>query len=138
MQDNRYRHPTPGMMRLLLEPLLNSVSLRRVLRMLPMVQLKSDVRDVVYLNWLIPEQRVAAWECERIKIKRWGEFVPLTVLTYKHHHFGPRMLGPMRACCLSPLQSNWRFYIESIDGESQTETHGRKRGERDGERVDHQ
>jgi hypothetical protein len=41
----------------------------------------------------------------------------LTVLTYRHGHFGPALLGPLRALFPSPLQSNWRLYIDAVDGQ---------------------
>jgi hypothetical protein len=37
---------------------------------------------------------------------------PLTVLTYRHGHFGPALVGPLRRLFPSPLQSNWRLYLD--------------------------
>jgi hypothetical protein len=34
------------------------------------------------------------------------------VLTYRHGHFGPALAGPLRRLFPSPLQSNWRLYLD--------------------------
>ncbi|CDG83375.1 hypothetical protein [Janthinobacterium agaricidamnosum] len=34
------------------------------------------------------------------------------MLTYRHGHFGPALLGPLRTLFPSPMQSNWRLYLE--------------------------
>ena len=42
--------------------------------------------------------------------------VLLTVLSYRHGHFGPALAGPLRRLFPSPLQSNWRLYVDALDG----------------------
>jgi hypothetical protein len=41
-----------------------------------------------------------------------GEHTLLTVLTYRHSHFGPQLAGPLRRLFPSPRQSNWRLYVD--------------------------
>src|SRR6202030_3260175 len=34
-----------------------------------------------------------------------------THLTYRHGHFGPALLGPLRRLLPSPVHTNWRIYV---------------------------
>lgn len=114
--DHRYRHPRATAWGGLLERVFACAWLLRarrwLFRRLPFVRLASDVRDVVYLNWVVPASRVAhlvpsglqLWQCD-------GSTV-LTVLTYQHGHFGPVLPAWLRRRLPSPLQSNWRLYLE--------------------------
>ena len=40
-----------------------------------------------------------------------GRHALFTFLTYRHGHFGPRLLGPLRRLLPSPVQSNWRIHV---------------------------
>lgn len=77
------------------------------------MQLRSDVFDVVYLTWLIPAERVQALAPESVDLWQRNGLVPFTILSYRHQHFGPAMLGPLRRLLPSPLQSNWRLYLRN-------------------------
>jgi len=51
---------------------------------------------------------------EGLQLQRLGpdeRFALFTFLTYRHGHFGPRWLGPLRQFLPSPLQSNWRVHV---------------------------
>jgi len=117
LQDNTYRHPRAGWPGRLLAALANCTRFaavrQAILSRLPFLQLHSDVRDVVYVSWLVDAQAAqqllpagtpALWQ-------RDGK-TPFTVLTYRHGHFGPALLGPLRGLLPSPLQSNWRLYLD--------------------------
>ncbi len=78
---------------------------------LALPQLRSDVTDVVFLNWLVPSERVAHLLPPPLKLHDLDAMTALTVLTYRHNHFGPLLLGPLRRLAPSPLQSNWRLYL---------------------------
>ncbi|OEZ66786.1 hypothetical protein JAB5_19690 [Janthinobacterium sp. HH103] len=116
MQDNTYRHPRagwPGRVFAALANCAHFAELRQaVMSRLPFLNLHSDVRDVVYVSWLVDAAAaqnllppgVALWQ-------RDGK-TPFTVLTYRHGHFGPALLGPLRRLLPSPLQSNWRLYLD--------------------------
>lgn len=86
--------------------------LRDLLRPLPFVELHSDIRDVVYLNWLVPAERAARLLPPGLELDRFGNRTVLSILTYTHGSFGPRAAGPLRKLLPSPHQSNWRFYVE--------------------------
>ncbi|APA69297.1 hypothetical protein YQ44_17660 [Janthinobacterium sp. 1_2014MBL_MicDiv] len=116
MHDNTYRHPRAGRCGRLLAVLANSTRFahmrQAVMARLPFLTLHSDVRDVVYVNWLVDAH--AAQQLMPAGVTLWQRDgkTPFTVLTYRHGHFGPALLGPLRRLLPSPLQSNWRLYLE--------------------------
>ncbi|WP_420093982.1 MULTISPECIES: hypothetical protein [Comamonas] len=73
--------------------------------------LDSDVVDVVYMTWLVDEALAAPFAPPGARLWSYQGRTPLTVLTYRHGHFGPRWMGPLRRFMPSPLQSNWRLYL---------------------------
>lgn len=78
--------------------------------------LESDVRDVLYLNWVVPLYLADATLPSGVTVWESGQNTVLTVLIYRHGHFGPTFLGPLRRLLPSPLQSNWRLYVAGIAG----------------------
>jgi hypothetical protein len=113
---NRFASPFKGWYGGLQNFLANSRDLRAARRFvfskLPFAVLRSDVRDVVYASWIVPVKNVADLVPAGVSLhEREGRTV-LTVLTYRHGHFGPEFLGVLRKLCPSPLQSNWRLYVE--------------------------
>ncbi|NBC36273.1 hypothetical protein GTZ99_06840 [Novosphingobium sp. FSY-8] len=86
---------------------------RAVFARLPFPPLVSDVRDVLYASWMVPVDAVAGLVPPGVVLRQWGGMTVVTVLTYAHGHFGPRWLGPLRRLCLSPMQSNWRLYVDA-------------------------
>jgi hypothetical protein len=92
-----------------------AAGLRDLLRPLPFVELASDIRDVVYLNWMVPTERVAPLLPPPLRAHALGEHTAVSILTYGHGDFGPGFLGPLRRVLPSPLQSNWRLYLEPPD-----------------------
>ena len=116
MQDNTYRHPRAGRPGRLFAALANCTrfaSVRQaVMARLPFLTLHSDVRDVVYVSWLV--DAAAAQKLVPAGVALWQRDgkTPFTVLTYRHGHFGPALFGPLRRLLPSPLQSNWRLYLD--------------------------
>ncbi|WP_215408660.1 DUF2071 domain-containing protein [Janthinobacterium sp. JC611] len=115
MQDNTYRHPRAGWPGRLFAALANCTHVanarQAILSRLPFLTLHSDVRDVVYVSWLV--DAAAAQQLLPAGATLWqrGGKTPFTVLTYRHGHFGPALPGPLRKLLPSPLQSNWRLYL---------------------------
>jgi len=111
-----YRHPRPGMAGRAFASLLNAASLARLrhamLSRLPFPVMASDVSDVVYLSWLVDAGAARALLPPGLRLWERGGKTPLTVLTYRHGHFGPAWTGPLRRLFPSPLQSNWRLYLD--------------------------
>jgi hypothetical protein len=111
-----YRHPFPGLPGRILEGVLNARGLARlrhaVLSRLPFPVLQSDVADVVYMTWMVDARAATALLPAGLRVWERGGLTPLTVLTYRHGHFGPALAGPLRRLFPSPLQSNWRLYLD--------------------------
>jgi hypothetical protein len=111
-----YRHPYPGVAGRLLERVLNARTLARVrlalFARLPFPVLRSDVADVVYVTWMVDARAAAALLPAGLRLWTHEGKTPLTVLTYRHGHFGPALAGPLRRLFPSPLQSNWRLYLD--------------------------
>lgn len=111
----RYRHPTPGWRGCCVEFLVGArwwTSLRRrLVARFPMPALVSDVEDVAYLNWWVDP---AALPPAPHGYRYWAREgrTPFTILSYRHGHFGPAFAGRMRRLFPSPLQSNWRWYLQ--------------------------
>ena len=109
-----WRHPGSGLRARALEALANSRFLRAVCEPLPVPAFRSDITDVVYVNYLVPAGRLQRLVPEGLELQRLGPegaFSLFTILTYRHGHFGPRLLGPLRRLLPSPVQSNWRIYV---------------------------
>jgi len=84
---------------------------RFFMRLLPFIRFESQVSHIVYLSWLVDIDQVRERYPERVHLwERQGKTV-FTILSYQHHHFGFRFLGPFRRWMPSPRQSNWRFYL---------------------------
>lgn len=95
---------------------------RWVMARMPFPILASDVSDVIYLNWVVAADRAAELVPPGVDLVEREGRVIFTVLTYRHRNFGPAMLGPLRRLFPSPLQSNWRFYVDRISGGTATAT----------------
>ena len=115
MHNNDYRHPHPGRLGRLFERLARSGRLadarQAVLSRLPFLTLASEVRDVIYVSWLVDAEAAQALLPPGTALWQRNGKTPFTVLTYRHGHFGPALLGPLRRALPSPLQSNWRLYL---------------------------
>jgi hypothetical protein len=118
--ENQFISPHTGLVGRSQNALANSEVLRQVRRAtvsrLPFPHLVSDVRDVIYANWVVPYAAIARLVPPGIEIiERHGQ-VTLTILSYRHGHFGPALSGLLRRLFPSPLQSNWRLYVHSVAG----------------------
>lgn len=120
MQSNAYKHPEPGAFGRIVESLANSDSIasvrRAVLSRLPFLTLESDIIDVIYVTWLVEVDAATAFVPTGLRLWQRNGLTPFTALTYRHGHFGPAIAGPLRKLFPSPLQSNWRLYLEETSG----------------------
>jgi hypothetical protein len=107
----RWRHPRWSW----LNALGNSRVARALAALLPRVALASDIRDVVYVSYIVPAQRLsrfvpAGLELQLIDPER--SLALFTFLSYRHGGFGPRLFGRWRRRLFpSPIQSNWRVHV---------------------------
>jgi len=107
----------------LLDPLANSRFLRALCEHLPVLAFRSNIQHVIYMNYLVPVERVRSLAPQGLELQCVGpdgRFAIFSILTYRHGHFGPRIAGPLRRLFPSPIQSNWRLYV--------TDPHTGKRG----------
>ncbi|WPB58865.1 hypothetical protein [Xylophilus sp. GOD-11R] len=119
--NHTYAHPFQSQWGRLLARLFNSPSIaaarRALMSRMPFLVLESDVVDVVYATWLVDASEAARLAPPGCRLLMREGFTPLTILSYRHGHFGPRLLGPLRRFMPSPLQSNWRLYLaEAMPG----------------------
>lgn len=105
----------------LFDPLANSRFLRSLSEYLPVLAFRSDIQHVIYTNYLVPAERVLSFVPSGLELQRIGpdgRFAVFSILTYRHGHFGPRIVGPLRRLFPSPIQSNWRIYVaDPVTGE---------------------
>lgn len=109
-----WQYPRPGAVGHVLNGLANSRLLRRVCEILPPVAFLSDITDVIYVNYLVEAERLESLRPEGLELQRLGpggRYALFSSLTYRHGHFGPRLLGPLRRLLPSPVQTNWRTYV---------------------------
>jgi hypothetical protein len=109
-----WRAPSRVRFARILDAAANSRALHRVLGLLPVPELRSDIRDVVYVSYLVPGATLEALVPEGLELQRigpGGASAMLTFLTYRHGCFGPRIAGPLRRLFPSPVQTNWRTYV---------------------------
>ncbi|NIE63624.1 DUF2071 domain-containing protein [Burkholderia sp. Ax-1719] len=122
MFTNEFVSPSSGFTSVAAEKLINCRSLlrarRAVLGRLPFPTLASDVVDIVYCTWSVDLARIEAARLvpPGVELAQRDGKTLFTILTYAHRHFGPALAGPLRRLFPSPLQSNWRFYVDRFDG----------------------
>lgn len=109
-----WRHPHAGLLGRAIDGLANSRFARVLAEWNPTPALASDIRDVVYVNYLVDADRLEPLLPEGLDLQRIGpegRYALFTFLTYRHGHFGPSVLGALRHRLPSPIQSNWRIYV---------------------------
>jgi len=109
-----WRHPTRSWFGTILDTVANSRLARAVGECLPTLAFASDIEDVIYVNYLVEAKRLEPLVPPGLELQRLGpdgRHALFTFLTYRHGHFGPRLLGPLRRLLPSPVQSNWRLHV---------------------------
>lgn len=116
LHSNIYRHPSAGLTGRVVAWLVNSrrlAALRHaVMSRIGFLKMESDVTDVVYLTWLVDARAAQAFVDPGVRLWERDGKTLFTALTYKHGHFGPAFLGRLRGIFPSPMQSNWRLYLD--------------------------
>lgn len=109
-----WRHPSGGPLARAADALANSRLFGALLEPLPEVEMRSDITDVVYVNYLLPAERVERLVPPGLELQRLGpegRYALFTFLTYRHGNFGFGALGPLRRLLPSPVQTNWRIHV---------------------------
>ncbi len=118
--EQDWRLPYSRWIAIPIELLGNSQLARGFGELFPCPRLQSDITDVVYLNYLVPAERLARFVQAGLDLQRLGpDHAVFTVLVYRHGHFGPSFFGPFRRLLPSPMQSNWRIYVSQPGTETQ-------------------
>lgn len=110
----RWKHP--GRLGRIWNVPANSRVVDAFLQCVPELTMKSDITDVIYVNYLVPAERVEGMVPPGLTLQRLGPdgtFALFTFLSYRHGRFGFAFLGPLRRLCPSPLQTNWRIHVEN-------------------------
>ena len=110
----QWRAPVPGGLGWALELVANSRFLRGFGELVPVVAFLSDIRDVIYVNYIVAAEQVEGLVPDGLALQRIGpdsRYALVSFLTYRHGHFGPRLMGPLRLLAPSPVQTNWRIYV---------------------------
>ncbi|MGU7774767.1 DUF2071 domain-containing protein [Burkholderia sp. MR1-5-21] len=119
--NNAFIHPSVGVVGKLANRIVGNRPLlrtrRALLSRLPFLQLASDVQDVVYCTWAVNVADVAHLVPAGVALAARNGKTLFTILTYAHRHFGPCAAGPLRRVFPSPLQSNWRLYVDMLPGQ---------------------
>ncbi len=113
-RDVRWRAPRSGLAARALEWLANDRVVTALMEPLPAFAMRSRVRDVVYVNYLVPAARLEALVPPGLELDRLGpdgRFALFTFLTFGHQHFGLSAMGPLRRLMPDAVQSNWRIHV---------------------------
>lgn len=108
-----WRYPGPFLAKIL-DPLANSRFVRYLTALLPVPAFVSDISDVLYVNYVVPAERLVHLVPPGLELQRvgpGGQFGVFTFLSYRHGHLGPRLLGPLRRFMPSPIHTNWRIHV---------------------------
>ncbi len=108
-----WRHPRRGL-GLLLDPIANSRFIRALTELPPTLAFDSDITDVVYVNYLAEAAALEPLVPPGLELQRVGSSgrsAVFTFLSFRHGHFGPRFLGPIRKLLPSPIHTNWRIHV---------------------------
>jgi hypothetical protein len=109
-----WHHPNRGWLGRAVDLLANSRFARYLGEHLPLVSFVSDITDVIYVNYVVEAAMLESLVPPGLQLQLLGpdgRYAMYTMLTYRHGHFGPKLLGPLRKLLPSPVQSNWRIYV---------------------------
>jgi len=117
MNPNDFKYPRKSAIGSFFNVFLRNRSLRSFNRVLfypfTRMKLKSEIKEVVFLNWLVPIEKAQSVVPEHVQLIEFQGQTLLTVLNYKHGNFRPNYLSFLKPVFGSPFQSNWRFYIQN-------------------------
>jgi hypothetical protein len=115
--NNKFIYPKKIFFRFILSFILNNKLFLKTKTVLnypfSKLKLKSDIKNIVYLNWLVPTEKIKHLVPENYKLVQYGDAVLLTVLNYKHGILRPGAFDNVKGIFGSPFQSNWRLYLEA-------------------------
>jgi Uncharacterized conserved protein (COG2071) len=110
-----WRHPSTCPLARLVDAFANSRLFGALLEPFPEAAMRSEITDVVYVNYLLPSDDLAPLVPPGLVLQRLGpngEHALFTFLSFRHGHLGMAFLGPLRRFMPSPVQTNWRIHVE--------------------------
>ncbi|MCB9590649.1 MAG: DUF2071 domain-containing protein [Polyangiaceae bacterium] len=110
----RWRYPGRGPVAWVANWLANSRFFGALLEPLPEAEMRSEITNVVYVNYLMrasDAKRLVPHGLELQRLGSGGEYALFTFLTYQHGHFGFAFMGPLRKLMPNPVQTNWRVHV---------------------------
>lgn len=108
-----WRHPS-ALLRPVADLAANSRFVRALAELAPAVAMDSDITGVLYVNYLVDAARLRPLVppgLELTTVGPGGATSVFTFLSFRHGHFGPRLLGPLRKLLPSPVHTNWRIHV---------------------------
>lgn len=109
-----WRYPHRGVLGRVADAFANSRLFGALLEPLPEASMRSDITDVVYVNYLVPAESAAKLVPPGLELQRLGpdgKHALFTFLVFRHGNFGFGFLGPLRKLLPSPIQTNWRVHV---------------------------
>ncbi len=109
-----WRYPSSSPLARILDALANSRFFGVLLEPIPELTMRSDITDVVYVNYLVDAALLTPFVPSGLELQTLGpskKHALFTFLTYRHGHFGFAFLGPLRRLMPSPIQTNWRVHV---------------------------
>ncbi len=109
-----WKHPDRGLFGRLADFVANSRVLGALVEPAPVPVMVSDIRDVIYVNYVVEASAVEHLVPEGLELQRLGpdgRYALFTWLTFRHGHFGFAFMGPLRKLLPSPVQTNWRIHV---------------------------
>lgn len=113
-RDAPWRAPRQGRLARTAERVANDRVIHALMSVMPVFAMKSRVRDVVYVNYLVPAERLLPLVPPGLTLDRLGPdggWALFTFLTFGHRWFGMRVMGPLRRFMPDAVQSNWRIHV---------------------------
>jgi len=108
-----WRHPN-RLLRPVADLLANSRFVRAFAEIPPALAFDSDITDVIYVNYVVEAARLQPLVPPGLELQKYGlegRWSVFTFLSFRHGHFGPRLLGPLRRLLPSPIHTNWRIHV---------------------------
>ncbi len=109
-----WRHPRRGVLYRAIDAVANSRLFGALLEPFPEVAVRSDITNVIYVNYLVEASEIETLVPPGLELQRLGpagRYALFTFLTYQHGHFGFAFIGPLRRLMPSPVQTNWRIHV---------------------------
>lgn len=112
---NQFKYPNSNLFGLGFDLLFNNFYFNKLKRIaisfFNISYYKSDVKNVVYLNWLVKSSNVNHLIPNNLNLKKFGDYTLFSILIFQHGNFRPTILNKLKKIFPSPNQANIRLYL---------------------------